>query len=495
MADRLIIKKTFKMKKHNYNILPEMSEDEFRRLKNDIQINKYDPKYPIYLYNGDILDGWNRQRACDELNITPPYKDFEGTDAEAWDFVMRSINRRNLTSEQYACIAILAKPIIKAVQDQVEKERRAKQAETQKITKGDEAMVKKIAPQIKNIMRKKDNTKLTKSKVAKIFKTNRTYINEVAKIKEDNPEAFEQIKNGEKTIADLKKEEKTKKLEQKRAENIKQAKAGMEVAPEVILMDCRDFLNSFADDTIDLLFTDPPYSTDVPNIAEFTESWLERAIQKTKKSGRMLIFSGSYPKEIEAFLNVLMTQDKFIVDNPLIWTYKNRLGVTPKMKYNLNYQLKWHLYSHESEPLDISITNEMFSVMEENAPDGRQGDSFHEWQKPIDLALKLVRHTTKEGDLVVDPFTCTGTFLIAANTLKRIGKGCDNDQSNLDIAVNRGCHQIKTNDVSQTAINNSCSSAEESVEEFTSTENNLIHDAPNDLPDEDKDGLLELDGA
>src|ERR1035437_10034002 len=242
MADRLIIKKTFKMKKHNYNILPEMSEDEFRRLKNDIQINKYDPKYPIYLYNGDILDGWNRQRACDELNITPPYKDFEGTDAEAWDFVMRSINRRNLTSEQYACIAILAKPIIKAIQDQVEKERRAKQAETQKITKGDEAMVKKIAPQIKNIMRKKDNTKLTKSKVAKIFKTNRTYINEVAKIKEDNPEAFEQIKNGEKTIADLKKEEKTKKLEQKRAENIKQAKAGMEVAPEVILMTCRTFL-------------------------------------------------------------------------------------------------------------------------------------------------------------------------------------------------------------------------------------------------------------
>jgi len=201
------------MKKHIYNILPEMSENEFQRLKNDIQVNKYDPKYPIYLYNGDILDGWNRQRACNDLNIIPIYKNFEGTDAEAWDFVMRSINRRNLTSEQYACIAILAKPIIKAIQDQVEKERRAKQAETQKKVKGNESMVQKIAPQMKNAKRKKDNSMLSKSKVAKLFKTNRTYINEVEKIKEDNPSAFEQIKNGKKTIADHKKEEKAKKSE------------------------------------------------------------------------------------------------------------------------------------------------------------------------------------------------------------------------------------------------------------------------------------------
>jgi DNA modification methylase len=442
MADRIIIKMTFKMKKHIYNILPEMSEDEFQRLKNDIQNNKYDHKYPIYLYNGDILDGWNRQRACDELNITPPYRDFEGTDAEAWDFVMRSINRRNLTSEQYACIAILAKPIIKAIQDQVEKERRAKQAETQKIIKGDEAMVQKIAPQIKNVKRKKDNSKLTKSKVAKMFKTNRTYINEVAKIKDDNPVAFEQIKNGEKTIADLKKEEKAIKLELKKAENVLKYKADMEVAPEVSLIDCNDFLKTFDDDSIDLLFTDPPYSTDVPNIAEFTESWLSLAIQKTKKTGRMLIFSGSYPKETQAFLNVLMAQDKFIVDNPLIWTYKNTLGVTPKMKYNLNYQMIWHLYSDNSPELDISVTNEMFSVMEENAPDGRQGGRLHMWQKPIDLAFKLVRQTTKEDDLVVDPFTCTGTFIIAANTLGRIGKGCDIDQENLNIAISRGCQLI-----------------------------------------------------
>ena len=90
------------------------------------------------------------------------------------------------------------------------------------------------------------------------------------------------------------------------------------------------------------------------------------------------------------------------------------------MHHKLNYQLIWELYSKESSPLDTSITGEMFSVMEMNAPDGRLGNRFHAWQKPDKLAQRLIRHTTKKGDLVVDPFVCTGTFVLEANRLKRV---------------------------------------------------------------------------
>jgi len=232
-------------------------------------------------------------------------------------------------------------------------------------------------------------------------------------------------------------------LEDKKAEFIKQSKNDIFILPEVCLMDCNDFMNTFDDDSIDLLFTDPPYSTDVPNIAEFTKKWLEIAIKKTKKTGRMLIFAGAYPEEVQAFLNVLLSQDKFIVDCPLIWTFKNTLGVTPKMYYNLNYQFIWHLYSKDSPELDTSITNEMFSVMEVNAPDARLGNKVHTWQKPDDLALRLIRHTTKVNDLIVDPFACTGSFILAANRLLRTGKGCDNSQENLNIAISRGCQLMR----------------------------------------------------
>ena len=225
----------------------------------------------------------------------------------------------------------------------------------------------------------------------------------------------------------------------------------MIIIPEVHLMDCKDFLNTFEDNSIELLYTDPPYMTDIPEgkVGEFVESWLNLAIQKTKKSGRMLIFSGAYPMEIQAYLNVLLNQDKFIVDTPLVWVFNNTLGVTPKMKYNLNYQLIWHLYSKDSPELDISITNDMLSAQVENAPDGRQANKLHTWQKPDDLAIKHITQTTKEGDLVVDPFTCTGTFLIAASKLGRIGKGCDNNQANLDIAISRGCKLIINEEIKE----------------------------------------------
>ena len=84
----------------------------------------------------------------------------------------------------------------------------------------------------------------------------------------------------------------------------------------------------------------------------------------------------------------------------------------------------------------------MFSVQDINAPDGRQGDRYHTWQKPEELGLRLIRHSTKEGDLVLDPFACTGTFPIAAAKLNRKAIGGDISAENLKIAESRGCHVI-----------------------------------------------------
>jgi len=246
-------------------------------------------------------------------------------------------------------------------------------------------------------------------------------------------------KNVKEVIAEIKTEEKQRMLEHKKAENLTIHKAEIkENKPEIKVMDCIDYLNTFKDDSIDLLITDPPYSTDIDDIKEFT-SWVHLAIQKVKRAGRIYITIGAYPIEIQSYLDEILKQEKFILDNPLIWSYKNTLGVTPKMKYNLNYQMILHLYSDKSNELDTSVTNEMFSVMEINAPDGRLGNRFHTWQKPDELALRLIKHSTKENDLVVDCFACTGTFLVMAAKMGRIAKGCDISRENLNIAKERGC--------------------------------------------------------
>src|SRR5258708_33719065 len=86
---------------------------------------------------------------------------------------------------------------------------------------------------------------------------------------------------------------------------------------------------------------------------------------------------------------------------------------------------------------------EQFSVADINAPDGRQADRYHAWQKPDDLAERFIRHATQPGDTVLDPFAGTGTFLLAAARLGRNAAGCAIDLAMLAIAARPGCHRAQ----------------------------------------------------
>jgi DNA modification methylase len=194
-----------------------------------------------------------------------------------------------------------------------------------------------------------------------------------------------------------------------------------------------DFLNQFEDGSVDLLITDPPYSTDVDDIKQFAQSWLNNALKKVKDSGYAFVFIGAYPEEINAYLNISMPTQI------LVWEYKNTLGQNPKDKYKQNYQAILFYRMAQAGSLNIEITNEQWAVQSINAPDGRLGDRYHSWQKPIELADRLIRHTTNTGEQVIDPFCCTGTFLLAASKLNRIATGCDISDKNLKIAIQRGC--------------------------------------------------------
>jgi N6-adenosine-specific RNA methylase IME4 len=188
------------MKKHRFNIFPEMQPEDYSRLKADLMANGYDEKQPIYTYEGEILDGWNRFRACGELGITPAIKQFFGDEIDAIQFVMRTNKRRNLTSSQWAAIAVEADEVVEAIRQAVEVERRRKQKENA-ANQHTEPLGNKL-PEGKP----HDETKAA-TKIAQTFNTNRTYVNEAAKLRETKPEVFEQVKRGEKTLTEVKREE------------------------------------------------------------------------------------------------------------------------------------------------------------------------------------------------------------------------------------------------------------------------------------------------
>jgi ParB-like chromosome segregation protein Spo0J len=219
---------------------------------------------------------------------------------------------------------------------------------------------------------------------------------------------------------------------EQKAADVREAAGGGDCGPpRVKVADAVDWL--LDQDPCDLLLTDPPYATDVDDIASFASRWLPTALDKVKPTGRAYVCVGAYPKELHAYCSVRMP------DQILVWTYRNTMGPATKDRYKLNWQAILYYVGKDAPPLNCDSLNELFSVQDINAPDGRQGDRFHEWQKPLELAERIIKHATKPGDIVLDPFCCTGSFLLAASSLGRNALGCDISKKNLEIAIKRGC--------------------------------------------------------
>jgi len=211
--------KILKFEKHPFNIFPQMTADERKQVRLDIEQYGYDNSYPIVLYQDKVLDGWNRQQICEELGIDPLYKKFLGNDLEAMDFIWRSNRRRNLTSSQWSVIATEAQPIMDAIAAAVKKEK-AEKLEGNQNASTKKPLAESIPPSEKP---KRDDSKRSAVKLAKQFHTNPKYVAKAKEIKTSNPEVFELVKNGELSIPEVIRSEKIEALEsqKKRTEAMK----------------------------------------------------------------------------------------------------------------------------------------------------------------------------------------------------------------------------------------------------------------------------------
>jgi len=149
-----------------------------------------------------------------------PYLLFEGNEIEALEFVMRTNKRRNLTSSQWAVIAIDSEEIVEAIK---------KQAKESQGARSDLTSGKKF-PNVE-----------TSKKLSSMFNTNQQYIKEVAKIKKENPADLDLIRSGSKTISEYKKEEKVRQRNEYIQKQKKDIETGLAKLPkgrfEVLVID------------------------------------------------------------------------------------------------------------------------------------------------------------------------------------------------------------------------------------------------------------------
>lgn len=93
------------------DLFPMLCEEELSELADQIERDGFDTTHPIVIFEGKILDGRNRWRACDclrregRLASAPPFREFAGE--SPLQFVLQeNLRRRHLTATERTVLAV-----------------------------------------------------------------------------------------------------------------------------------------------------------------------------------------------------------------------------------------------------------------------------------------------------------------------------------------------------------------------------------------------------
>ncbi|MBD3155365.1 MAG: hypothetical protein GF368_01790 [Candidatus Aenigmarchaeota archaeon] len=393
MNKDLIIDDEFK------TFIPPLTEEEFSALEQSI-INE-GCRDPLVIWDNIILDGHNRYNICMKHNLIfkRVEKNFDNKEqAKIW-ILENQLGRRNLNEAQRIDVV----DRLFGLKEQQDAKERTK-------------MGKENLPDPKKAGQSRDKLG-QKAKVS-----GRTY-QKGKKIKDTNTELWDQCKQGEISIDKAYKEVQNQEKEQKREEKSKQ---GEHINPKDYDItfkqgDFIDVLDDIADNSVDLILTDPPYPIDY--IAEWSKLG-EFAKKKLKKHGFLIAYCG------HKNLYQSMLRLEVYLDYYWIFSLKHS-GNTKLISFN-NIEAGWK---------PILVYQKGFKKIPNKTKDFIEGagrSKFnHEWEQSLGELEYLITQFTNENNIVVDPFAGSGTVLVASKKLKRISIGAEQNKKTYNIAKKR----------------------------------------------------------
>ena len=172
-----------------------------------------------------------------------------------------------------------------------------------------------------------------------------------------------------------------------------------------------------ADNSIDLIFTDPPYD----RASIYLYDWLAiEAARVLKNGGFCLAMCGGM------FLNQnFAIMDKHLVFHWKFEIYLNGFSATPIWPRSVVARSKPILaYSKgKGNPRQGNILGAIVG--------GGQDKRFHHWGQDVESARYYIDVLSSPGEIVLDPFVGGGTTLVACELIGRRGIGFDIDPTAL----------------------------------------------------------------
>ena len=231
----------------------------------------------------------------------------------------------------------------------------------------------------------------------------------------------------------------------------------------IVCSDCLEVISKLPNEILDLVIADPPYG----RIGgwPWIENWIEAIYGKIQQNGSIYIFCGIGEKSDSLSKILPIIKDKFIFKNLITWKKQRGYGTQRNWMYtreeiifavkSKDYYFKV-LYGDKPRPQFKTgrlgkiassykplsefkrITNIWDDIQEITPGVGNKPEWLgHPTQKPEKLMERIILASSKENDLVFDPFMGSGTTAVVADRLNRRWFGCDIEQKYVDMALER----------------------------------------------------------
>jgi site-specific DNA-methyltransferase (adenine-specific) len=450
-------------------LFPEMPEEEYQALKADIA--EHGLKQPIWTFRGQILEGRARYRACRELGIEPQTREWPGDDGpELVAFVMSlNYHRRHLKPGQKALIATVAEEKFAE-----EAKRRAKELAAARAEARRAGQTAELHP----------NTKLNYKessawKAGELVGVNGIYVSAAKKIKAEAPDLAVKVKNGEMTIpqarVELRRVEKRRELDAKAAIYRERS----EDPWRIVCGDSGKFLHSIhypacgypcRPGDFHLIFADPPYNIGVDygdhydddaDVAEYLEGFRMLAVGAAAALSESGAFVLLVNHELAWRLVPLALEAGFHLRQWLTWF--ESFGVNHARGFNrCSRPLLWFVKDRRRFTFNADAVNRL-SDRQAKYGDGRADPGGKTWddiwginppiprlvgtatermpdfptQLPLALLRPIVGCFSDPGDLVLDPFSGSGTTGCACIELGRRYVGIELSETFVELSRKR----------------------------------------------------------
>ncbi len=258
-------------------------------------------------------------------------------------------------------------------------------------------------------------------------------------------------------------------------------------AIKLIHGDSLALLDTFPENSVQMIFADPPYFLSNDGITcqagkmvsvnkgkwdksegfqkdyDFTKSWISKCKRILNETGTIWI-SGTL--HIIYKVGCILEELGFKLLNDIVW-FKPNASPNLACRYftHSHETILWakkdpdakHIFNYDAmKSWDVSkdlINNQgkqMRSVWSiPLTPQREKVNGKHPTQKPLELLLRIIKASTNEGDLILDPFNGSGTTGMAAEILNRKYIGIDLEKEYLDLTIARHAELLKKHDQSK----------------------------------------------